>query len=323
MKNIYYIVNLSSGKSAIGSKLGNVIDIFTKNGFETTVYSTQEKGDAIGVAESACNSGNYDYIVCSGGDGTLSEVIEGVLSSGKDIPIGYIPSGSTNDFGKGIGIPMNIEKAAENFTKRKTIRCDIGRCNNKTFTYIAAFGAFTDISYETPQKIKNILGHVAYILNGMVKVGKIANASARMRVDYIDADGEEISIKGEFIYGMVTNSSSVGGFLSLNDFLYDDGTFEVTLIRKPSNIVELSRIVASLNNISMESERHSFVSFRASKVRFTVLDDKKVPWTLDGEYGGSEKVHEIVNLKQAVKFVVADPPKEKFTDKSLIEENNS
>lgn len=309
---IYYIVNLGSGKSSISSKLGKVIDIFTKSGYETTVYTTQKEADAVEAARNACNSREYNYIVCSGGDGTFSEVINGVLLSYNHLPIGFIPTGSTNDFARGIGIPLSIESAAESFTQGREVRCDVGICNSKTFLYVAAFGAFTDVTYETSQVIKNVLGHAAYIFNGIARLGKYINCSCKMKIDYVSADDTESSITGEFIYGMVTNSASVAGFLSLNNFLYDDGVFEVTLINKPNSLMELNKIVSSLNDISKGADKDVFISFRAKKVVFTVLDDKKVPWTLDGEYGGSENVHTIENRNKAVSLIIKDIPEDKF-----------
>jgi YegS/Rv2252/BmrU family lipid kinase len=317
MKKIYYIVNLNSGKAEISSRLGTIINIFTKSGYETTIYSTLKPNDATFAAHRACEKVYFDYIVCSGGDGTFSEVIAGVLKAPveKQLPIGFIPTGSTNDFARGIGIPLDIEMAAKSFLNGEKIKCDIGVCNDKPFLYVAAFGAFTDITYETPQNIKNILGHAAYVFNGISKLGKYAEMSCKMTVDYTEIDGTEKTITGDYIYGMVTNSASVAGFLSLNDFLYDDGEFEVTLIKKPSNLVELSKIVTSLNNISQGADKDVFVSFRAKKINFRINDDKKIPWTLDGEFGGNEMVHSIENKHNAITLVIQHPPVDKLLAK--------
>lgn len=311
---VYYIVNLNSGKSVIGTKLGTVIDILTKSGIETTIYSTQFQGDAVLKAKDAGESGIYDCILCSGGDGTFSEVVGGVMNSGKNIPIGYIPSGSTNDFARGLGIPLNIEKSAKAFCDGKQVLCDVGTCNDKVFLYVAAFGVFTDISYETPQNIKNILGHVAYIFNGISKLGKYTEMSCNMKIEYISEEDESITIEDNFVYGMVTNSSSVAGFLSLDNFLYDDGVFEVTLVRKPKNLIDLHKIVTSLNNILGGADKDVFVSFRAKKAVFTMLDDKDIPWTIDGEFGGKEKIHVIENKRRATTLIVDKDsvPKDKF-----------
>lgn len=313
---VFYIVNLNSGKSVIGAKLGSVVDILTKSGMETTIYSTQSRGDATVRAKEACESGKYDYILCSGGDGTFSEVINGVMNASIELPVGYIPTGSTNDFAKGLGIPLNVEKAAEAFVDGKKVLCDVGVCNDKTFLYVAAFGVFTDISYETPQNIKNILGHVAYIFNGISKLGKYTEMSCNMKVEYISEKDEKISVEGNFVYGMVTNSSSVAGFLSLDNFLYDDGVFEVTLVKKPKNLIDFHKIVTSLNNIKEGADKDVFVSFRAKKAKFTIVDNKDIPWTLDGEFGGKEKVHIIENKKRAVTLIVDKDniPEDKFVE---------
>ena len=177
MKKIYFIFNLQSGKATIASKLGIVIDMFTKAGYEVTTRPTQDKMDACAAAAYACSQ-EFDIIVCSGGDGTLNEVIQGVMRSEKKLPIGYLPSGSTNDFAKGMGIPIKIEQAVNGIISGTPSPCDIGSFNDKYFTYIAAFGAFIEVTYETSQQIKNVLGHLAYILNGISHLKKRARNEA-------------------------------------------------------------------------------------------------------------------------------------------------
>lgn len=312
MKKIYYIVNLNSGKAVIRNKLSSVIDIFTKAGFETVVYSTQKVGEATEIARKACERQEFDYIVCSGGDGTFSEVINGVITAEHQLPVGFIPTGSTNDFARGIGIPLNVEEAAKSFVEGQGVKCDVGLLNNKTFLYVAAFGAFTQASYETSQTIKNVLGHAAYIFNGLSKLGKYLDCSCHMRVDYETPEGEEKTIESEFIYGMVTNSSSVAGFLSLDNFKYDDGCFEVTLIPTPKNLIQFSKIVKSLNNLQLGADKELFFYFRAKKATFTVLDGREIPWTRDGESGGKDTVHVVEDRHKAVTLIVKDPPTDKF-----------
>ena len=293
MKKLYFILNLQSGKATISSKLAVVIDMFTKAGYEVTARPTQERMDACAAAKYACGQG-FDLIVCSGGDGTLNEVIQGVMRSEKKLPIGYIPAGSTNDFARGVGIPRNIIDAVQWIIDGKKYPCDIGSFNDKFFTYIAAFGALTEVTYETSQQVKNVLGHVAYVLNGISRLKNIK--SYHMKITYDD----EI-IEDNYIFGMVTNSSSVAGLLSLNDFLLDDGLYEVTLIKTPGNPLDLQRIIHSLLNIDIDIDTAYIKSFRTSKIRFEC--DDELQWTIDGEFGGAYKTVDVCNNKQAIELM--------------------
>lgn len=293
MKKLYFILNLQSGKATISSKLAVVIDMFTKAGYEVTARSTQERMDACAAAKYACGQG-FDLIVCSGGDGTLNEVIQGVMRSENKLPIGYIPAGSTNDFARGVGIPRNIIDAVQWIIDGKKYPCDIGSFNDKFFTYIAAFGAFTEVTYETSQQVKNVLGHVAYVLNGISRLKNIK--SYHMKITYDD----EI-IEDNYIFGMVTNSSSVAGLLSLNNFLLDDGLYEVTLIKTPGNPLDLQRIIHSLLNIDIDIDTAYIKSFRTSKIRFEC--DDELQWTIDGEFGGAYKTVDVCNNKQAIELM--------------------
>ena len=249
--------------------------------------------DACAAAKYACGQG-FDLIVCSGGDGTLNEVIQGIMRSEKKLPIGYIPAGSTNDFARGVGIPRNIIDAVQWIIDGKKYPCDIGSFNDKFFTYIAAFGAFTEVTYETSQQVKNVLGHVAYVLNGISRLKNIK--SYHMKITYDD----EI-IEDNYIFGMVTNSSSVAGLLSLNNFLLDDGLYEVTLIKTPGNPLDLQRIIHSLLNIDIDIDTAYIKSFRTSKIRFEC--DDELQWTIDGEFGGAYKTVDVCNNKQAIELM--------------------
>lgn len=293
MKKLYFILNLQSGKATISSKLAVVIDMFTKAGYEVTARPTQERMDACAAAKYACGQG-FDLIVCSGGDGTLNEVIQGVMRSENKLPIGYIPAGSTNDFARGVGIPRNIIDAVQWIIDGKKYPCDIGSFNDKFFTYIAAFGAFIEVTYETSQQVKNVLGHVAYVLNGISRLKNIK--SYHMKITYDD----EI-IEDNYIFGMVTNSSSVAGLLSLNNFLLDDGLYEVTLIKTPGNPLDLQRIIHSLLNIDIDIDTAYIKSFRTSKIRFEC--DDELQWTIDGEFGGAYKTVDVCNNKQAIELM--------------------
>ena len=294
MKKAYFLVNLVAGKAVINKKLGKVIDIFVKEDFEVTVHTTQSGDDAAVQAVYACENG-YDLLVVTGGDGTLSQCLQGVMGCGKKLPIGYIPAGSTNDFAKSLGIPSDQFKAARLITKGRPALCDVGGFNGGYFSYVAAFGAFTNITYETSQKVKNVFGHAAYIAGGAAHLGSIK--AKPMRIQY-----EGNTIEGNFVYGMVTNTASVAGMINMKNFLLDDGIFEVTLIRKPKNAAELGKTALALLKNDMTDK--NIVFFRTNEVTVTNLSDKPFSWTRDGEYGGEEMVNHICCHKMAVPFMV-------------------
>lgn len=310
MIKLYLIVNLIAGKALISENLGNIINEFTKIGCEVTVHPTQSSKDVADSAYYACEN-NFDILVCAGGDGTLSQCLQGVMKSENRLTVGYIPAGSTNDFAQSLDIPKNIMDAVHWIIDGKPTNCDIGRFNDDYFIYIAAFGAFTNITYETPQKIKNTIGHAAYILNGLMQLTSIR--SKRMLIEY---DGNVI--EDDFLFGMVTNTASVAGLLSINDFKLDDGVFEVVLIKKPANLVQLNRIVQSILNISEEIDREYIKFFRTSKIKFTCLEEEPATWTRDGEYGGDSMNCVISNCQKAVSFMICDCDETKFMHEEII-----
>lgn len=306
MKKLFFIVNLVAGRASIGSMLGEIINEFNKSEFEVTVHITQSGEDAQKKAAYACENG-YALLVCAGGDGTLSQCLHGVMESEHKIPIGYLPSGSTNDFARTLGIPKSTMDAVKWITNGLPMSVDIGRFNDKYFTYIAAFGAFTNVTYETSQQVKNVLRHASYILGGLTQLTSLR--SKMMRIEY-----NNTVLEGDFIFGMVTNSGSVAGLLSMNDFLLDDGVFEVTLIKKPANIVQLQKIVHSLLNISEEIDREYIKFFRTNKITFTALNDEQISWTLDGEFGGDLPVNTVVNCNKAIEIMTGNKDQSIFAD---------
>ena len=293
-KKVLFIVNPKSGKGSIRSKLLDIVDIFVKAGFDLTLYISQSAGDARAKAKEV--EGKYELVICSGGDGTLDEVISGMMECEKRSAIGYIPCGSTNDFAHSLKIPTSMTKAAEHIAAWKEFPCDIGRFNDDYFVYIAAFGLFTDVSYETSQDVKNVLGHLAYILEGMKKLTEIK--SYPMKVE-----SEEMTLEGNFLFGMVTNSTSVGGFRNITGkhVHLDDGVFEVTLIKTPQNILELNEIMQAVIAGKSENNKY-FYQFRSSHVKFT--SESPVAWTQDGEFGGYHEVVDVKNDKQALSLLV-------------------
>ena len=294
MKRVLFIVNPRSGKGTIKYHILDILDIFSKKDMDLTVHITQARLDACNIAME--EGGRYDLVVLSGGDGTLDEVVSGLMQGGHDTPIGYIPAGSTNDFAHSLKIPTSMTKAAEHIAAWKEFPCDIGRFNDDYFVYIAAFGLFTDVSYETSQDVKNVLGHLAYILEGMKKLTEIK--SYPMKVE-----SEEMTVEGNFLFGMVTNSTSVGGFRNITGkhVHLDDGVFEVTLIKTPQNILELNEIIQAVIAGKSENNKY-FYQFRSKAVKF--ISGDPVAWTLDGEFGGYHEVVDVKNDKQALSLLI-------------------
>ena len=294
-EKVLFIFNPHSGKGLIREELLDIIDTMVKAGFDLTVYTTQAQGDAIQKLEK--DAGKFDRIICSGGDGTLDEVVTGMMKREKKIPVGYIPTGTTNDFASSLHIPKNLLQAASTAAGGIEFPCDIGRFNGDVFVYIAAFGLFTDVSYETKQEMKNVLGHLAYVLEGAPRIFDIP--SYKLKVTH---DGE--TIEDEFIYGMVTNSRSVGGFRNMigKNVVFDDGEFEVTLIRTPKNPIALQEIIGAL--LSSQINTKHIYSFKTGEIHFESVEE--IPWTLDGEFGGEHDSVCIKNAKQALKIVVPE-----------------
>ena len=300
MKKLLFVYNPRAGKEMLKPRLSDVLDIFVKAGYEVTVHPTQAYRDAYYQIKEY-EVGKYDLIACSGGDGTIDEVATGMMKRremGKDVvPVGYIPAGTTNDFAKSLHIPRKPLAAADNAVKGVPFPCDIGKFNDSVFVYIAAFGIFTDVSYETDQAVKNVLGHMAYILEGAKRIFNIP--SYKIKVEH---DGEVI--EDEFIFGMVTNSRSVGGFSNMvgKNIVFDDGLFEVTLIKTPKNPIALQEINAALL-IEQVDTKHMY-TFKTKKITFDSVEE--IPWTLDGEFGGEQDYVEIENVQKAMEIMVPE-----------------
>ena len=292
-KRMLFVFNPKAGKGKIKTHLLDIVDIFNKGGYEVIIRATQGPKDAYAQVKEYADQ--VDLIVCSGGDGTLDEVVTGIVEMDSKTPLGYIPAGSTNDFANSLRIPKSMLKAANVAVKGRRFPVDIGYFNGDSFVYVAAFGLFTAVSYQTSQQLKNVLGHAAYILEGMKQLLDIP--VYKMRVEYDDEVLED-----EFIYGMITNSISVGGFKNLTgkNVLLDDGVFEVTLIKAPKNPLELNEIIAALT--SRKDDTDLVYSFKSSNIKF--YPEEIIPWTLDGEFGGDHKEVEIRNMHQALEIMV-------------------
>lgn len=296
-EKVLFIINSRSGKGLIRNHVLEIVDIFVKNGMEVTIHTTQKERDACEVTQE--RAGEFDMVVCSGGDGTLDEVITGMMHRKDRRPVGYIPAGSTNDFANSLKLPKNMEDAARSIALRHPYPCDVGSFNDDYFVYIAAFGIFTDVSYQTRQEMKNLLGHLAYVLEGAKRIFNIKSYHMTVRT-------QEGETEGDFIYGMVTNSESVGGFRNITgkNVELDDGVFEVTLIRTPKNPIELQEIIAAL--LLQEMDNKHIYSFKSARVEFESEDE--IPWTLDGEFGGDHKKVEIINHERAISIMVKALP---------------
>ncbi len=294
-KRLLFIFNALAGKAAIKSKLSDILDIFIKAGYQVTVRSTQHVGDA--TAYAACHSAEFDMVVCSGGDGTLDEVVAGMMQAGSKVPLGFIPAGSTNDFAASLKLPNRMMKAAHVAVEGKPFACDIGLFNQNTFVYVAAFGVLTEVSYETPQQKKNLMGRLAYVQEGMRRLGIGGLKSYEMEVITDDT-----IIKDCFVFGMISNSISIGGYKRLTgkNVKLDDGLYEVTLIKQPRTPVELNSILAAM--LSQDPDPEYMYTFLTSEIEF--ISETSVGWTLDGENGGSHKHVKITNHKQAMQLMV-------------------
>lgn len=292
-KKLFFIYNPCSGRGQIRTKLFDILQIFSDAGYEMSVYPTKQRKDAVKRIQEL--EDGYELVVCSGGDGTMDEVVQGMMMRENKVPIAYIPSGTVNDFARSLKIPRNMITAAKVAVGGKNFPCDMGSFNEESFVYIAAFGIFTDVAYSTSQDIKNVLGHMAYLLEGVKSLTNIPSYSLRFK-------SEELEAEGDFIFGMVTNSRSVGGFKSIigKNVQFDDGVFEVTFIRTPRTALELQKILSAIVNREITSEY--MYSFRTSCL--IVESDLSIPWTLDGEFGGEWQEARIENHRKALEIRV-------------------
>lgn len=286
-KNVLFIVNPKSGRGQIKYRLLEIVDLFNAAGFEVSVHVTQGPKDAADTA--AKRGADYAYVLCSGGDGTLNEVASGLMEIESPPKLGYIPAGTTNDFAASLGIPKNMLSAARAVLKGRDYAVDVGRfCGDQYFLYVAGFGAFTEVSYLTSQNVKNLLGHQAYILEGMKSLSEI-------RSFHMMVEAGNVSFKGEFIFGMVTNAISVGGIKGLvgREVDMDDGLFEILLIRSPKTPLELMDTAASLFR---GDENDQICRMQSENVH--MVSAEPMDWVLDGEYGGRRHDVDIRNLKR-------------------------
>lgn len=295
MKKLLYIYNPTAGRRTAKASLSDVVEVFSRQGYEITVHPTQGRGDATRTVLE--DGGGFDRVVCCGGDGTLNETVQGLLAlpADKRPVLGYIPAGTTNDFSRTLELPRTLPELAEAAGEGTPRPIDVGEAEGRPFTYVAAFGLFTDVSYSTPQANKNLLGHFAYLLEGMGRLASIP--SYHMKVS--TPEGKEV--EGDFIYGMVGNTVSVGGLVNLprDKVLLDDGRFEVILIRQPKTAKDWQSILTALTTLELSKDGEgAVVGFSAGEVTFTC--DAPVAWTVDGEFGGEQQITTVRNLPRAL-----------------------
>ncbi len=272
-KKLLLIINPKAGQKKCLRYLSDIIALFNRAGFTVITHITAAPGD--GKEAVLRYASSVDQVVCCGGDGTFNETLSGVIESGCNIPIGYIPAGSTNDLATSLGLSSNVLQAARDIVDGKLTELDVGEFCGRHFSYIASFGAFTKTSYSTPQELKNALGHAAYLLSGIQELSQIKPHHLKFILD------DDQTVEGDFIFGSVSNSTRFGGVLSLSEELVDlrDGKLEVLLIRVPKDIIELADCIRAMQNQTYDSPILTFQ--KASKVQISA--PKGLDWTLDGE----------------------------------------
>ncbi len=294
MKKRLIVMNPCAGQKQANRYLADIVSAFTAAGYMCTVLTTGRKGDGKRLVEQ--HAARFDDIVCIGGDGTFNEVISGLLQAGLSMPVGYIPAGSTNDFARSLSLARHIPTAAKEIVAGTTRMLDIGRFNGRPFTYVASFGAFSETSYTAQQSIKNSIGHLAYVLEGIKDISAI-------RPHHLRFCTETDVYEGDYIFGAICNSTSVGGLLKLNPQRVDmnDGLFEVLLIRSPENAGQLAQILWNINDQAYE-KCPQITFFSAS--RMTVEAPAGMAWSLDGEFESGAQTITIENQHSAITLMV-------------------
>ena len=292
-KTLLLIFNPKAGRSKPRGPLFDALAQLSEGGYLVRIHRTTAPGDAAETA--AREGGRYDLVVASGGDGTLNEVISGLSRLEHPPLLGYLPQGTTNDFAASLHLPPDPEQAAAAILRGRVQVLDIGQWNQRYFVYVASFGAFTKTSYSAPQAAKNALGHFAYILEGMKDLNSLRPYRVRLT-----ADGEQLD--GEYLFGAVCNSTSIGGLMKLDPgrVVLDDGKFELLLIPNPKSAADLQNLVMDLLNQNYEGQ--GLIFRHVSQLHLETKED--LPWSLDGEYAPSVPVVDIVNHQGALRLLL-------------------
>lgn len=292
MKKMLFVMNPYSGMRRASRYLADIIALFNRAGYQVITHMTGSQGDAVGVVEQCAK--DVDLVVCCGGDGTFNETISGIQRSGADVPVGYIPAGSTNDFAASLKLSTNIMQAARDIVDGEPVPYDVGKFGERYFSYVASFGAFTKASYATPQSIKNALGHTAYVLEGINELSQIRKEHVRMEID-----GQVV--EDDFIFGAISNSTSLGGILTLDPKVVDmaDGKMEIILVRVPQNLAEITECIQAVQTQKYDC---AMITFRSAE-RVRIYADPLMPWTLDGEREDGHAEIEVQNLHHAIRLM--------------------
>jgi len=294
VKSLLLIINPRAGKCKSVKKISEILRIFQCGGFLSTVVLTEKAGDAKQLVTD--HAQNYDLVACIGGDGTFSEVVSGMIEGKNSRIIGYLPAGSANDYGTSLGLSMDLCNAAYDMINGEPKPFDIGFFNNRPFAYVAAFGAFAKVSYSTSQDLKNVLGHLAYVLEGLKDLQSLRPEHVRLELD-----GE--TLEGDYILGIISNTISIGGILHFNpnEINLNDGYLELLLISMPSNAWDFSQLIQALS-LQSYTECASVTFRRAREIR--LYANAQMPWTLDGEYTqGADEIH-ITTCSDAIQVIV-------------------
>ena len=292
MKNMLFIMNPYAGTRKANRYLADILSIFNRAGYTVITHMTAGPGDGARVVQQLAPQ--MDLVVCCGGDGTFNEVVNGILCSGADTPIGYIPAGSTNDFATSLRLPTNVLQAAQQIVEGQPQRYDVGQFGDRYFAYVASFGTFTRSSYATPQSVKNALGHTAYLLESIQELSQLRKTHVRLELD----DG---IVEDDFLFGAVSNSTSIGGILTLDPKQVDmrDGKFELLLVRSPRDLMEIPECLRALQT---QKYNCSMITFR-STTHVRVLDGAEIVWTLDGERQEGRETVDIFNRHHAIRLM--------------------
>ena len=296
-KRALVLINKTAGTGRAGNDTYEIIKKLAENGYEPLVYPIlpgTELSSEILLSE---YDGSLDMVLCSGGDGTLNHVMSAIIEMKNKPILAYVPAGSTNDFARGLGIPAQRSKAIDIAVLGKEYTYDVGKIENRYFNYVAAFGAFSKVSYATDQELKNVLGYAAYVISAIAELPQNIGYSTHMRVE-----AEGISEEGDYLFGAMSNSASVGGMnlFGDSDIHQDDGKMELMLIRSPKNLAEFNAILTAL---ATKEEGNPYITFK--QVRWAnFYSEDEVEWTLDGEFGGAYKESRIEVINKAITIKV-------------------